>query len=135
MRKRLLNCKCVSVLVLWMAILSMAPSNAFAFPSQSLSVLEPASLRDAQINQIMSVLSRPEAQLHLRMMGMNQTQVKDALAKLDDAQLAQVADKANAVKAVGDGLGIVIVILVIVLLFVVIVKLMDKRIEIKDQKK
>ena len=135
MRRRLLNRKFVSVLVLWMTILSVAPLNVFAFPSQSLSVSQPASLRDAEISRIMSVLSRPEAEIHLRMMGISQAQVKDALAKLDDAQLAQVADKTNTIKAGGDGLGIVIALLVIVLIVVLIVKLMNKKIEIKDEKK
>ena len=135
MVKRVLNRNFVSMLALWMTIISAVPSNAFAFPSQSLSALQPASLRDVQISRIMDVLSRPEAQVRLHMMGIDPKKAKNAVSGLDDAQLAQLAGRAEAVQAGGDGLGLVIGILVVVLLVVLIINLMNKKIEIKDQKK
>ena len=135
MRKYLLDRKFVWVMALWMALLSVPPSNAFAFPSESLSVSDTAGARQAQIDKVMSVLSRPEAQLHLRLMRINDQQVRAALTKLDDAQLAQVARKADTVKAAGDGtLGVLIALLVIVLLVVLIINLSNKKVEIKDAK-
>ena len=135
MRKRLLSKQFVLMVALWTAIISVPPSNVFAFPSESLSMISADGVRDAQINKVMSVLSRPEAQLHLRLMRINDQQVRVALTKLDDAQLTQVAQKADSVKAAGDGaLGIVIALLVIALLVVLIVNLSNKRVEIKDAK-
>lgn len=135
MRRVVLNHKLVLAMALWMAVISIPPSNAFAYPSESLLAVGPASVREAQITQIMGVLSRPEAQLHLRLMGIGNGDVKDALSKLDDVQLAQLAQKSDAVKAGGDALGVVVAILVIVLLIVVIASLMDKRIKVEDAKK
>ena len=135
MRKFLLNREFIFALVFWSFVISMPASDAFAFPSESLSAGYSASARDAQIDKIMNVLSRPEAQLHLRLMRINENQVKDALIKLDDSQLTQVAQKADIVKAGGDGaLGLVIAVLVIVLLIVLIVNLSNKKIEVKDAK-
>lgn len=136
MRKYLLNYKLVWMMALWMALVSIPPSNAFAFPSESLSTVQSVSLREAQIDKVMSVLSRPEARLHMRLMRINENQVRDSLVKLDDAELAQVAQRADSVKAAGDfGLGLLITLLVIVLLVVLIVDLSNKKIEIKDAKK
>ena len=136
MRKYLLNRKLVLLMSLWMALLGGLPSNAFAFPSESLSTGGASEARQAQIDKVMSALSRPEAQLHLRLMRIDEGQVRTALAKLDEAQLAQVAQKADKVKAAGDGaLGLLIALLVVVLLVVLIVNLSNKKIEIKDAKK
>ena len=132
MRKQLLNRKFVSVLVLWMAMLGMAPTHAFALPSQSLSALQSDYSRNAQIGQIMSVLSRPEAQLRLQMLGVSQKEMKDMLSKLDDGQLNQVADKAETIEAGGGAIGLVIGILLIVLLVVVIMSVSNKKIVVKD---
>ena len=130
MRRYLLNRHFVFALAVWAAAISIGPSNAFAFPSNSLSVSAPASLRDAQISQIMTALSGPQAQLHLRLSGIDNKDLRQALSKMDDAQLSQVARRADNVKAGGDGVGFVIAILIVVLLIVVIMKLMDKRIEV-----
>ena len=135
MRKQLLNKRFVWMMALWAAIISVPPSNAFAFPSGSLSVSSAPGVRDAQINKVMSILSRPDAQLHLRLMRIDEKEVRSALAKLDDAQLAQVARKADTVKAAGDGaLGVIIALLVITLLVVLIINLSNKRVVIKDAK-
>ncbi len=136
MRKYLLNYKLVWMMALWTTFISIPPSNAFAFPSGSLSTVGPVSLREAQIDKVMSVLSRPEAQLHMRLMQIDESQVRDSLTKLDNAELAQVAQRADTVKAGGDGvIGLVIALLVIVLLVMLIVNLSNKKIEIKDEKK
>lgn len=136
MRKFILDPKLVWTMTLWAALISVRPSAAFAFPTESLQTVQPVSLREAQIDKIMSLLSRPEARLHLGLMRINESQVRDSLTKLDDAELAQVSQRADAVKAAGDGaLGIVIAVLVIVLLIVLIMNLSNKKIEIKDDHK
>ncbi|MBI3317536.1 MAG: PA2779 family protein, partial [Candidatus Omnitrophica bacterium] len=106
---------------------------AFAMPTESVSVLQTASAREAQIEKIMEVLSHPRAQLHLRMAGISRTELQEGLWKLDDAQLAMVAQKADAVKAGGQLLGLVIALLVIAILIVVLMMLLRKDIRIKDK--
>jgi hypothetical protein len=68
------------------------------------------------------------------MAGIGPEDLQTRLAQLDDSQLAFVADRAEMVNAAGDsGLGIVIGLLVIAILVIVLIKLMDKEIEIKDK--
>lgn len=132
MRKILLNQKLVWALALWASVISLPPTGVWAMPSDSIAISQSASARTYMINQVMTVLSRPEAQVHLRMMGMNSTQVQDSLSKLNDSELASVASKAEAVKAGGDGLGLVIALLIIVVLVMLIVNLNHKKIVVKD---
>ncbi len=128
MRKFLLNRNLVLTLALWAILISIPPSNAFAMPSASVSAFDLGSLRQAQMNNIMSELSRPEARAHLMLMGISQKELKEKLAQLDDAQLASVAKKANAVKVAGDaGLGIIITLLVIAILAIIFVRLANNR--------
>lgn len=131
MRNVFLNRKFVVALALWAGFLGILPSNGFAFPSESLSVGSP-SLREVHVNRILTVLSRPDAQVHLRLMGVGEDQIKGSLSKLDDSQLERIAQKADAVKAGGDGLGIVIAILIIVLLVVLITNLTGNKIVVKE---
>ena len=127
MRKFLLNRKFVLALTLWTVLVSIPPSSVFAMPSASVSALDIVSLRQAQMSKIVSELSRPEARAHLMLMGINQNELKDKLAQLDDAQLADVAKKADAVKVAGDaGIGILITLLVIGILAIIFVRLANR---------
>jgi hypothetical protein len=97
------------------------PLDSLALPSDSVSTLEGSSVREVQIEKIMSVLESPGAQIHLLAMGISKSQLREQLSQLDDAQLALVSQKADQVKAAGDsGVGIVIGVLLIVLLVIVI---------------
>src|SRR3989338_5916535 len=128
MRKFLLNRKFVLALAVWTMLISIPPSNAFAMPSASVTAFDSASLRQAQMNKIMSELSRPEARAHLMLMGISQNELKEKLAQLDDTQLAGVANKADAVKVAGDaGLGIIITLLVIAILAIIFVRLANNK--------
>jgi len=124
MRKFLLNRKLILTLTLWTMLISIPPSNGYAMPSASVSAFDIASARQAQMNKILIELARPEAKAHLMLMGVSQSELKQELARLDDAQLADVAAKADAIKVAGDsGLGIIIAILVIAILIVIFVRL------------
>ncbi len=124
MRKLLLNRNFVLTLALWTMLVSIPPSNAFAMPSASVSVFDSASLRQTRMNSILSELSRPEARAHLMLMGISQNELKEKLTQLDDAQLAGVAKKANAIKVAGDGgLGLIVTLLVIAILVIIFSRL------------
>jgi hypothetical protein len=128
MRKFLLNRKFVLTLALWTILISIPPSNAFAMQSASVSTFDAVSLRQVQMSNIMAQLSRPEARAHMMLMGMNQNQLKEKLAQLDDAQLASVSKKADAIKVAGDGgLGLIVVLLVIGILAIIFVRLYNNK--------
>ena len=128
MRKFLLNRKFVLALALWTMLISMPPSSAVAMPSASVSAFDAASLRQVQMTNILQQLSRPEARTHLMMMGISQSELKSKLSQLDDAQLANVANKADAIKVAGDGgLGLIVVLLVIGILAIIFVRLYNNK--------
>jgi hypothetical protein len=121
MRKYLLNHEFVLFVSVCTFFLSIQSSNGLALPSESTLALEGSSAREAQIEKIMSVLDRPEAQLHLIAMGISKSQVREQLSQLDDTQLALVSEKADVVKAAGDEVvGAVLIILLIIFLVVLI---------------
>ena len=128
MRKFLLNRKFVLALAMWTILISIPPSDAHAMPSASVSAFDVVSMRQGQMDHIMSELSRPEAKAHLMLMGISQSQLKDKLAQLDDAQLAGVSKKADAIKVAGDGgLGLIVVLLVIGILAIIFVRLYNNK--------
>src|SRR3989344_1109504 len=108
MRKYMLNRTFVSMMALWAILIGFSPTNAFAFPTDSLSAIGSSSAKEAQIAQIMDVLSKPGAQLHLRFAGISDQEIRSALWKLDDMQLSQLAGRAETVKAGGNGVGLAI---------------------------
>lgn len=120
----------VTLVAAWAAWMSASPGRALALPSESVSAWRPAIDREAQIDTIMSVMSRPDAQVHLRMAGMTPATLRDRLATLDDAQLAQVAERADVVKA-GGILGVIIALLVIAILVLVILWMVDKDVDVE----
>src|SRR3989338_3436666 len=101
MRKFLLNRNLVLTLALWTILISIPPSNAFAMPTASVTSFDGVSLRQGQMDKIMSEMSRPEARAHMMLMGISQNELKEKLSQLDDTQLASVAYKAAAVKVLG----------------------------------
>jgi hypothetical protein len=120
MKKYMKNLKFVLFLSLCVTFVNV-PLDSLALPSDSVSTLEGSSVREVQIEKIMSVLESPGAQIHLLAMGISKSQLREQLSQLDDAQLALVSQKADQVKAAGDsGVGIVIGVLLIVLLVIVI---------------
>ncbi len=121
--QRFLNHKVISVLAVWMLVLGISPRISFGMPTASMPVVQAtASIREAQIEKIMIVLSHPKAQLNLRMAGISQTQLRENLSKLDDAQLAMVAQKADVVRA-GGQVELIIGLLVVIILLILLVRL------------
>lgn len=119
MKRCIKDLKFVLFLSLCVTFVSVPP-DALALPSESVSTLEGSSARVAQIEKIMSVLDRPEAQIHLMTMGISKSQLREQLSQLDDTQLALVSEEADQIKAAGDSVGLVIGVLLIILLVILI---------------
>lgn len=130
--QRLRRSRVIGAMAIWGLVIGVSPGRVFALPTASVASVQTASARDVQIETIVSALSAPRAQVHLRMAGISPTRLKEGLSRLDDAQLAQVARKADAVKAGGE-LGLIIGLLVLTILIIVVVMLLNKEIEIKDK--
>ena len=123
-----------AVMAAWAFWLGACPSGAFAFPSGSVSTFQDPAVRDRQIEKIVQALSRPEARIHLRMSGINPKELPQKLAKLDDSQLAFIAQKSEGVKA-GGILGVIIALLVIAILVVILIWLLsDKEVKVVEKK-
>ena len=131
MRKTMLNVKFVSVLALWMCLLSIPPTNAFAMPSESIAAVSLPSVRQAQIDNIMFVLSRPDVRAHLVLAGIDQKALEAKLSQLNDKDLASVAQKTQTIKAGGDALGLIVVLLVIAILVVLLMKLSNRTVSVR----
>lgn len=134
--QRLRHSRVIGAMAMWALVIGVSPvvspGQASALPTASVVSVQTASARDTQIEKIVSALSTPRAQVHLRMAGINPAKLREKLARLDDAQLNRVAQKADAVKAGGE-LGLIIALLVLTILIIVVIKLMNKDIEIKDK--
>ncbi len=124
--EKLLDPKLAFCLAMWAGVLGVRPGQAMAIPSESATSFQSDSVRAAQIESIMSVLSRPEAQIHLRAHGVDPRNLRERLARLDDSQLAAVSEKAEMVRSAGI-LGLVIGLLVVLILIVVLILLMDDK--------
>lgn len=129
---RLLHPWIVRGITLWALGLGIPPSGAQAMPTRTLDVVQPINVREAQIQQVMSAMAQPAAQLHLRAMGISPAELRTGLERLDDAQLASVANQAESVKA-GGLLGLIIGLLIVAILVVVLLALMDKEVEVTDK--
>lgn len=110
-------------------------------PSEGLAMLAPSSAmvsasgaepqRAADLQKIQSVLETKVVQQRLADYGLSQDEINARLNQLSDAQLHQMATQVDAMIPAGDGgLGIVIALLVIAILAIVLVYLLDHRIQI-----
>ena len=134
MRKVLLNPKWVGAFCAWILLVSIAPGNAFASPSASMSLAPQLASRAETINQVLSNFDRPEVRLHLLTMGINQSEIRSRLERLNDTQLAQVAQRADDIRAAGDTGTVVVIVLVVVLVLLIWLYATNQSIEVKNRR-
>ena len=96
----------------------------------SVTVSDPSRVEDLQ--RIQRVLENKIVQQRLADYGLTPEEIQDRLTRLSDSQLHQLAAQIDALMPGGDGgLGIVIALLVIAILVVILVYILNHRIEIK----
>lgn len=111
--------RAVGIVLTGALVFAGVPGCGFAMPTESMAMVQPDSVRNAQVEQIVRALSHPSAQLHLRLAGIAPEDLRQELSKLDDAQLGMLAEKADTLMAGGwvyAILGVVVLVLVIILL-------------------
>lgn len=105
------------------------PPAAFALPSESVTTFQPAAERQAQMERVLSILSRPEARIQMRMAGIPEKELRGRIERMDDSQLTWAAARADQIKAAGI-LGVIIALLVIAILIVILIWLVDKDVDV-----
>lgn len=100
------------------------PTAAATEPGTSLN-------RAGDLQRIQSVLETKVVRQRLEDYGLTSEEINARLAQLSDAQLHQLATQVDAMVPAGDaGFGIVIALLVIAILAVILVYLLDHRIQV-----
>ena len=105
------------------------PPAAFALPSESVTTFQPAAERQAQMEKVLSILSRPEARIQMKLAGIPEKELRGRLEKMDDSHLTWAAARADQIQAAGV-LGIIIALLVIAILIVILIWLVDKDVDV-----
>ncbi len=105
------------------------PQTAFALPSESVTTFQAAPERQAQMEKVLSMLSRPDAKLQMRLAGIPEKDLRRRIEQMDDSQLQWAAERSDQVKAAGF-LGVIIALLVIAILVVILIWLVDKDVDV-----
>lgn len=119
----------LAVALCFTAVNGVRPQSAFALPSESVMTFQPASVREAQMEKVMSILARPDAQIQMRLAGIPQKELRSRVARMDDSQLEWASQRVDQIKAAGV-LGIIIAVLVIAILVVILIWLVDKDVDV-----
>jgi len=93
----------------------------------------PSGVRGMDIAKIQKVLETKELQQRLLDYGLTPEETAARIDKLSDEQLHRLASNMDAVQAGGDGLGFLLGLAIIALLVVLIIYLLEGRIEIKKR--
>lgn len=109
------------------------PPVAFALPSESVTTFQPTAQRQAQIEKVLGILSRPDARIQMRLAGIPEKELRGRVERMDDSQLTWAAARADQIKAAGI-LGVIIALLVIAILVVILVWLLDRRVDVRIKK-
>ena len=113
-----------------MLIISFAPRAEAAFsPSRPVSLLD--DQRDSDIKTIQSMLEMKLLKQRLADLGYSTEEIKNRLDRLNDEQIHALALKIDALKAGGNGLGVIIALLVIAILVVLLIQLSGHRVVIQ----
>lgn len=135
-RRYLLNRPFMVGMAALTAVLSISPRGAVAMPSESVGVATSApSVREAQVERIMQALTAPRARVHLLAAGITPGELRLQLARLDDDELASVAERTEVIAA-GGIVELVIGLLVVAILVVILIYLLsDKeiKVDVKDK--
>ena len=137
--RQILRVTVFTQVVVWTLVLTTLVTGLF--PSEGRAMLAPPSAtasesgteqnRAADLQKIQSVLETKVVQQRLADYGLSQDEINTRVNQLSDAQLHQLATQVDAMIPAGDGgLGIVIALLVIAILAIVLVYLLDHRIQI-----
>jgi hypothetical protein len=136
--KKLLRSTVFTPVIIW-TLVFMALVMGWC-PPEGRAMLAPAttsatasdSTRADDLQNIQRVLENKLVQQRLEDLGFSSEEINTRLMGLSDAQVHQMASQIDALMPGGDaGLGIVIALLVIAILVVILVYLLDHRIEIK----
>jgi hypothetical protein len=114
----------LSVLFSAAALVLVMGSGAWAGPAPSREHVETA--REESLRRIHGLLDNQAARTQLEKMGVDRQELESKLDRLDDAELARLADRLESLNVGGDALGVVIALLLIAGLVLLIIFMMER---------
>ena len=119
----------LSVAVCFCWVSGIRPPAAYAMPSESVTMFQSAAARETQIEKVMHVLSRPDAQVQLRLAGIRKQDLRRRVERMEDSQLEWAAQRADQIQTAGF-LGLIIALLVIAILIVLLLWMLNKDVDV-----
>ena len=118
-------------LVVAMLVIGMTPRVYAGFSPSEVMNLSPAE-RSADLEKVQKFLEMKMVRERLKALGLTREEIQSRMEQISDQQLHQLALKMDDLTVAGDGgLGIFIGLLVIAILVVILVFLLQHRIEVK----
>jgi len=113
-----------------MFLLGIAPKvDAGLSPSEVVAIAQ--SDRASDLEKIQKLLETKMVGERLRDLGFSESEIRERLSMLSDAQIHNIAMDLDQLKVGGNGLGIVIVLLVIAILVVLLIQLTGHKVVVQ----
>jgi hypothetical protein len=110
------------ILVLGLAMLSAAPARAAVAPSRVRTETE----RDRNLRLARKLLREERVRERLTKMGMKPEEIEARLERMNDEELARLAEKLDSIAVGRNGVGIAVALLVIAALVLLIIYLAER---------
>jgi hypothetical protein len=139
MMKHMLNAFYARPLVIYLVLALVAissaagPAQAMQIPAAPDAAVASSPERSADLAKVQKVLESKELRQKLLDHGLTPEETEARIASLSDEQLHRLASNLDAVQAGGDALSTLLFLALIALLVVLIIYLMEGRIEIKKK--
>ena len=114
------------VLITWGILISLLPAPAIGAPLPAQLSQGDGSGRD--LETVRQALEMRAVRQQLEALGVTPAEAEAKLARLSPDELHQLAQRAEEVRAGGDGVGLLAFVLVVILLVIVILELLGRRV-------
>ena len=122
-------------MAMWACLLGISPRISFCMPVNSLpSSAQVSQQKIDDLGKLNSFLELEPVKKKLLRMGLGKNEINQRLAKLDDATLHRLAQRAGKITAGGDSTGIVIILILLTLIFVAILYFTDRVVKIEPRR-
>ena len=121
-------------MALWAAVLGCAPANAPAMPVESGIASAACSQRQADLTSISRFLEQEAVRQKLAEMGLEESEIRYCLSRLDDSQLRQLTLRVEGIKA-GAGASWFLVVIFLGLVFIAVLYFTEYHIVLEPKSK
>ncbi len=114
------------VLITWGIFVSLLPVPALGAPLPA--QLSPGDVAGRDLETVRQTLEMQAVRQQLEALGVTPAEAETKLARLSPDELHQLAQRADEIRAGGDGVGALAFVLVVVLLVILILELLGRRV-------